>query len=135
MTEWQKVKKDIDELTDNEDYRQELWTAYLSGEKHLSFQLEIIKLKQQEIDQFRHSLHYLIANPPHSGLQQVLDSFNGIERTVLYLLIIGYNIEDISKYSDICIIRVRHIVDIIKQSNRWNKWLLKSTSMKTKDWA
>ena len=122
--EWKKIQEKINTLTDNEDYRQELWAAYLSDNKHLSLQLELIKLRNQEIEEFRHNIHYLIENPPQKEFRQLLESFDGIERTILYLLVLGYNIDDISEYKGICVVRIKQVISRIRISKRWNKWHL-----------
>jgi len=119
--ETKKIQTLIESLTDNQDYQQELWVAYLCGNLDLSVALDIIKQKHQEIEQFQIQTQALIHHIHNPIMLQILESLTGYDHMILCLLIIGYNAKDISKYCNICLVRVRQAIYAIQTNEHWKK--------------
>lgn len=110
----QQIQVLIESLTDNEDYQQELWVAYLSGE-HLSDSLSKIHQKHQNIEKFQFRLHAFLNQSTLPSMGQILDLFTYYEKSILYLLILGYNIEEISSLYSVGSAQVEQAIFIISQ--------------------
>lgn len=128
----QEAQQLINRLTDNEDYRQDLWIEFLSGHYDLSTRLERIHLRNEEIEKFQDSLHQLITHPCSSSINKILESFPLPEKSIIYWLMLGYNIDDISRYKGISQVRLHQMITVIRRNSGWNTWLLKDTSTTTK---
>ena len=121
--ELKKTQKLIKSLTNNEDYQQELWVAHLSGQHHLPTILQNIHTKQEQIERFQAQLHKLDYENNESLLGDILDNFKGMERSVLYYIILGYNVKEISVIYGTCLIKIEQAISVIRQHESWEKLL------------
>lgn len=104
----------ISALTKNEDLRQDLWVAYLSGEINSTFSDKLYQL----------SLSYDIQKQSTEKLQQIidldipqsnLDQLSDLQKSILLLTILGYSPEQIGKYNSIKqVIIEEEMVDLTK---------------------
>jgi hypothetical protein len=110
----------INQLTKNEDERQDLWIAYLTGTPSESLHkvLPTLELSQQIQDQFKPQIHQLISSPLP---QEFIDYLTETERVVVCLLMLGCSLGTISKYNGISEVRIRQIMVSLKESNAWDK--------------
>ena len=117
--EQQKASRLINNLTVNEDLRQDLWVAYLSGTPINSLRTKITELlvnyQIQALD--RISLELMQADFPPN----FFDVFDDVECHTLYLLYSGYNIGEISVTLSISRVTVLDVVSSIKEKGEWSK--------------
>ncbi len=90
------VAERINRLTSDEDLRQELWVYYLEGNPPDTFaqHLELLQKRlshQEAIDQVAYNL---MQQPFSNKLSEVLMNFTSVERSVIFMLLLGYNAED-----------------------------------------
>lgn len=113
----------ISQLTKNEDERQDLWVAYLTGTPSNSLHTILPSLAVSEAieDQFKPQIQHLISNPLP---QEFIDYLTENERVVICLLMLGCDLGTISRYNSISEVRLRQMVVSLQESNAWNKlWL------------
>jgi len=90
----------ISALTKNEDLRQDLWVAYLSGEIHSTFysKLQQLSISQDIEKRASQSLHDILdLNIP----QDVLDQLSDLQCSILFMTILGYNLEQVGRYNEV----------------------------------
>jgi hypothetical protein len=112
----------INSLTNDEDLRQDLWVAHLSGLGHSELSL---KVKQYNLINIEESCHkqdiaFLLRNPLPDDF---LSNFTDFERRILYLLAIGYNKGEVGVLLGIGQVRVEQSMWIISKNAAWdNLW-------------
>lgn len=120
----------INGLTNDDDQRQELWCYYLSGAHSsvLQKRLDNINRDNETYDRLQKAIWLTYKNPPSQELLDFLNNFSELERSIMFLLLVGLSVDEVSKYKDISIIRVQQIVAAIRNNQAWeNEWLLKDT--------
>ena len=110
----------INQITQDEDERQDLWVAYLSGLSLSSFS-DILKynnsIKHIE-ENFKHSIQVLIDNPLS---QDFISCLTKNECIIVCLLMLGCDLGIISQYNGISEARINHIMVVLKDSEAWDK--------------
>lgn len=90
----------ISVLTKNKDLQQDLWVSYLSGEIDSTFskklqQLSIVDdIEKRALTNFQKILNL---NIPQDMLSQLSD----LQCSILYMTILGYSIEQVSRYNGV----------------------------------
>ena len=115
----------INSLTDDEDLQQELWVAHLGG-AHINKLYSIvqdsqIKFRPPNLTQLE-SIQHIISNPPQESF---LSNFNDIEKSVMCLLTIGYNIDTIGALMGISEVSISCIIVDISMNKAWDIYGLK----------
>ena len=123
MKPTEKVSRLINNLTSDEDQRQELWLHYLSGNSASSFASFLDKIQREytlemELQKF---LWLVSDSPPSERFEQLLTNFSAIERSVVCLLALGLKVSEISRYKGISDIRIRQVIAIIKENECWEE--------------
>ena len=110
----------INQLTSNEDERQDLWVAFLSGvpQDLLPAQLPALRISDCIEDNFKQQIQQLLLNPPS---QAFIDYLTETECIVVCLLMIGCDLSMISKYTGIMKVRIHQIMVAIKDSKAREK--------------
>lgn len=117
------VQSQIESLTDNEDFRQDLWVAHLSGQHSLPSIFRTIQEQHQKMEDFQRRLHIYTTSEKSINIVQVLDNFDGIERQILYMIVLGYKICEIADFHGTSLVRVHQTINAIQKHNIWNKLL------------
>ena len=111
-------------LTQNEDLRQDLWVYYLSNQIYSTFsdkltQLSLISRIEKSI--LNNTQDILSLEIPQHDLDQLSD----LQRSILLLSILGYNLEHIGKYNDVKqVIIDKEMVDLV-QHPLWIRYGIK----------
>ena len=117
------IAERINRLTSDDDLRQELWVYYLEGNSPDTFvqHLKYLKSKasqQEKIDRFAHDL---IKQPFSKRLSEVLTHFTSVEQSVIFMLLLKYNADDMSNVNNMSRARTRQMIQNIKSNTNWNK--------------
>lgn len=116
------VQRQLQNLTNNEDEKQELLVKYLEGES-ISQITETYKENQknkdleQKIADFAHYLYSCSS----TRLRELLLSFEPMERQVIAMLALGCKINEISVYNSLSVVRLQQMIDYIKTSSKWEE--------------
>jgi hypothetical protein len=116
----------INSLTGDEDLRQDLWVEYLSGACFSTILDRVISSHYHptpSISQLQ-SVQHLMRNPPSHAF---LNSFNDIEKTIMCLLAIGYNVGDVSVLLGISEVSIESIIVDISLNEVWKPHGTKAT--------
>ena len=113
----------INQLTQDEDFRQDLWVTYLSGTplERLPHSLLCINI-HDSIENNKYAIQRLICNPP---TQEFIDYLTETERLVVCLLMLGYSLGTIGIYSGMSEVRINQILVALRNSKAWNKYGIK----------
>lgn len=113
----------INSLTDNEDLRQDLWVFYLSGNspEAISEHLAKISIEYEDHDNVRQNLWSILKNPPSDGLTSTLETFTDYERSIIFLMLVGCTVDQISQHKGINQVRVRQVLASIRYNSCWDK--------------
>jgi hypothetical protein len=132
-TESKKIAGLINSLTNNEDLRQDMWVAYLSG-------TPLVNLRQKILEKL---ITYHTQSKVYNAYElskidiplDLLMFFTANERHVMFLLYLGYNIGEISVTLGESRVTIISSILSIKQNTAWNKikWHLNNHSLKKKD--
>ena len=117
------VQGQIESLTDNEDFRQDLWVAHLSGQHPLPSVFQAIQKQHQKMEDFQRRLNIYTTSEQSVNITQVLDNFSGIERQILYMIVLGYKTCEIADFHGTSLVRVHQAIGAIQKHNIWNKLL------------
>ena len=60
-------------------------------------------------------------NPPSDKFYDLLEHFSEVERSVIALLALGLEVDQVSGYKAISEIRIRQVISIIKDNNCWEE--------------
>ena len=117
------VQDQIENLTDNEDFRQDLWVAHLSGQQQLPTILQSIKTQHDKTEEFQRRLHLYAAGEFNDIMSQLLDNFSSVERSIIYMLMLGYSTPDIGSHYSTSVVHIRQSILIIQKHSIWSKLL------------
>jgi hypothetical protein len=114
MSKHQQIASLINRLTLDEDLRQDLWVAYLSGTPNnsLTIVLDSISSFNHIEDNFKQQIQSLISNPPSI---QHPPHFSDLECIIVCLLILGCDLSIISRYNGISEVKVRQVVVALQE--------------------
>lgn len=120
----EKVGNLINCLTSDEDFRQELWVHYLNGNAEHTFASHLQKLNAEytEDESLRHNIWLLIKNPPSEKLTNILADFSDFEKSIICLIMLGQNIDQISAHKGINEVRIRQAIATIRYNPLWEKY-------------
>lgn len=122
-----KTSKLINSLTLNEDLRQDLWVAYLSGTPANQLPQKAIEslitsdIQSQDFAAYELSLLELP--------QELLNSLTDEEKLVMFLLYLGYNIGEVSVLLGESRVVVLELISSVKQNEAWEKFEWHSSSV------
>ncbi len=124
----------INSLTEDEDLRQDLWVAHLSG-------APISQLFNTAVDARIFNIYTKIEQPQiiqqlfSSPLpDQFLNNFSDIQRSIMCLLTIGYNIGEVCVHLGMNEVSIRRIIREISQNKAWdNLWPSNVISMNARN--
>ena len=108
-------------MTDNEDYRQDLWVHYLSGDSSASFSshLDQIKLVRTEHEVLQQKIWQFINDSSYAKILEIIVDFSEFEKSIIVLLVMGLNVESISRYKHIDEIRINQAISAIRENSVW----------------
>lgn len=132
------ILQTIENLTDDDDQRQELWLLYLTGSQPETFsnQLEKIKIQYGDNIKLQEVVWQLIQSdsPAAIEVKRIIDELTPLERSIVALLMIGVDVQRISRYKSISETRIRHIIATIRSNSNWESaWRLNEISQTKKD--
>ncbi len=113
----------INHLTTDNDERQELWVHYLENSDifALSDYLAQIRNQYSQEQLLQITVWKKLDKPSDFNLQWVFDHFTDLEQSVIQLLILGVSLQDISSIKTIGLVRLRHVISIIRQNPAWRE--------------
>lgn len=111
----------INQLTKDEDLRQELWAIHLEGTPlcELSAKLEKMKMMSDRFETIKEAIWSALNHPPSEQFHSILSKFTPIEQEVLCMLALGCEISDISEYNGISQVRLHQMIGAIRNSKEW----------------
>lgn len=114
----------INNLTQDEDMRQELWLHYLSGHSVDSFTAHLKKIKEEysEDEKLKQAVWSLIQNPLPDNLSSILESFSEYEKSIICFLMLGLDVAQISAMKGISEVRIRQTISSIGYNECWSKY-------------
>jgi DNA-binding NarL/FixJ family response regulator len=109
------IRQLINNITEDEDHRQDLWVCYLSGSEPetLSNSLEKIALNNEIYAKFVVSFQEFYKNPPSPEFLNKLSKLTPLEQSICMLIMLGLSIDQISSYRGITPVRVKQIISTI----------------------
>lgn len=113
----------INHLTTDNDEQQELWAHYLENSdiSALSDYLTHIREQYSEDQLLQITVWKKLDNPSDFNLQWIFDHFTDLEQSVIQLLILGVPLQDISSIKSIGLMRLRHVIAIIRENPAWKE--------------
>lgn len=117
------VQLHINDLTNNEDHRQELWLRHLEGEPLSSLEiiLDQIQEEKKKTELLKEALWNVMNNPPSDKFAQILEKFTPLEQKVMLMLALGCDIDQISRYNRLSEVRLCQLISNLGQSKEWEK--------------
>ena len=113
----------IENLTNDEDQRQQLWLHYVSGGSIDTFEqkLEQITREQELHEKLQLAIAEIYQRPLSPTFVDFLDNFSDFERSIMFLLLLGLSVEEVSKYKGISEVRIKQSLVAIKKHTIWEK--------------
>jgi len=111
----------INSLTKDEDLRQELWVHYLDTNSvdSLSNHLQKLSLESKEIENFKANAWYLMNKYHSQQLSDIIETFTEFEKSVVCLVMLGFDINKIAKIKGISEVRIRQTMLNIRYNPSW----------------
>ena len=118
-----RVTRLIHRLTSDEDKQQTLWLHYISGEpvENLQQKLEQITREQELFNKFQEAIVKLYSDPIPEELTNFLSNFSDFERSIMFLLLLGFTVNEVSEYKRISVVRIKQSISAIKKHTVWEK--------------
>lgn len=122
-----KIKQKIHNLTKDDDDRQELWLHYVSGNSPSTFEQKLLKIKRkrEQEEKFLCAISEFYINPPSKKTLKLLETFSEFERSIMFLLLLGFTVQEVSEYKGISYIRIKQSIASIKTHTIWKDYGLK----------
>lgn len=119
-----KLAEQINRLTQDKDEQQELWVRYLENSDitALSDYLDQIRQQYSEEQLLKITVWRQLENPSDFNLQWLFDNFTDLEQSVIQLLILGVTLQEISGIKKIAVVRLRHIISVIRENKAWEEF-------------
>lgn len=113
----------IDQLTTDNDERQELWLHYLQNSDTSAFTTYLSKIRRtfSEDQLLQVTIWKRARTAPEFGLLQLFAHFTDLEQSVMQLLALGATIEEIGTIKNTSVARIRHVVSIIRENDAWKE--------------
>ncbi len=113
----------INNLTNNEDYRQQLWVHHLSGDSSTVLKERLIKIQQKDelYDRLQEAVWTMYKNPPSHEFLTFLKSFSEFEQSIMFLLLMDLSVNEVSEYKGISLVRMRQIITAIRNNPVWEE--------------
>lgn len=113
----------INRLTTDNDERQELWVHYLESRDLSSLANHLAKIRDRWTEEqlLQITVWKQLENPSDLNLQFLFDNFTDLEQSVIRLLVLGANIQQISSIRSIGVARLRHIITVIRENECWKE--------------
>ena len=114
----------INDLTNDQDMRQDLWVYYLEDKPIESFESKLVRLKVQYSEdlELQEAIWHLVKNPPSHELTNFInDNFTDFERSIMCCLMLGLNASKISELKGISEVRIRQSIATIRYNSIWKE--------------
>lgn len=72
-------------------------------------------------DRVKRTLWDLLKNPPSDGFSELLTYFSDYERSIMFCLMVGLSISEISSYKGISEVRIRQTITAIRYNSSWEE--------------
>jgi len=97
---------------------------HINGNQPSTFaqKLTSIRHEHDKQERFMHALSGFFIDPPSSKLIKLLDSFSDFERSIMFLLLLGFSVNDVSEYKGISCIRIKQSIASIKKHTVWKEY-------------
>lgn len=114
----------INNLTNDEDLRQDLWVCYLNGMSTQSFsaKIESLHLQYTQEIEFQKQIWNLIKNPPSDTFSSILDEhFTDFERHIIFCLVLGMSSSEIAQLRGISQVRIEQMIATVRYNSVWEQ--------------
>lgn len=113
----------INKLTNDEDHRQQLWLYYVSGGSTDNFEskLDQITREQKLHSKFCEAVAQIYSDPIPEKLVLFVSNFSDFERSIIFLLMLGFTVTEVSEYKGISEVRIKQSIVAIKKHTIWEK--------------
>ena len=118
------VNNIINFLSNDEDVRQDLWVSYLSGSPKESLETCLVNIKTEHEQHvaFQNALWNFIKNPPSEKLSNIIqNNFTEYERSIIFLLMLGFSSTQISNIKGISEVRIEQSLATIRYNSVWEE--------------
>ena len=118
------IKNRIEVLTSDEDLQNDLWVKVLEAQNPAILDAPIDALiKAQQCEHIRESLLGSLKDYPSDKLLEHLQSFSELERSVMFMLMLGFSNLQISQYKTISLVRLNQLISTIAIHPAWEIYL------------
>ena len=121
------VSAKVAKTTSDSDYSQALWLHYLEGNPVDSFQqhLEFLKREASKYEVVKQKLEQLSSHPPSPVIIEFISNFSEYEQSIMYMLMLGLTLQQITEYKAVSMVRLQHIISTIGSSKNWENYGVK----------
>lgn len=118
------VQLKIEKLTDDEDKRQELWLHYVSGNCVNSLTEKLAKVEHENMlqEKFRNAVADMYRKPPTETTVKFLGNFTDFERSIIFLLLLGFSVHEVAEYKGISYTRIKQSIVAISKHSAWEEY-------------
>ena len=117
----EKISQLINSLTVNEDIRQDLWIAYLSGTPANKLSSKILQILISYDIEERSVKTFTLS----SAQESFFNAFSDLESRVMYLLSLGYNVGEISVALGRSRVAILQAVSSMRKNIAWDLYGIK----------
>lgn len=115
MKDLEQIAQQINGLTSDEDFRQELWVYYLEGNQPESFIKHLIQLQHTflEGNSINRAANDLVSRTISEELLEAINRMNQFNKSVALLMLLGYAATDISVIKQLSLVRTKQVMKTI----------------------
>lgn len=118
MDSEKKIYQLIQDITNDEDHRQELYLYYLSTNSEESIDIRLSQIEK------RHNIEDKIQIDDKTlmniaNMDYIVDNFSDIENMVLCMIMLGMSVDDMALYMSVNINKINSIILSIKNNDIW----------------
>lgn len=116
------IKTKIEAITSDEDQRNDLWVAVLENKSDslLDDPQEILNRSSYACAQ--EDLFLFLKEQPSVKLTECLERFSAVEKTIMFMIMLGFSSNQISEYKIISQVRLEQMIRTIAAHPIWEKY-------------
>lgn len=115
------IGKIIEDLTKDEDTKQELWLQYMICNQ-IDISSHHLNIDDDQDPVLRQAMWRLIKQPPSENLMNVLENLSNFERKIAFMLMLGISTKKIAIYIGASEVRIKQAISTIRYNKSWIRY-------------
>ena len=120
------IIRELDQITQDDDVRQDVWVKILeTGNTNPQDHLSLVIEEQKFREDLEERVKALIGQVPASEIENILEPFSPNQQSIIIMIMLGYSLELIARYKNMCTLRLAQTLKFISKHKVWGEYFEK----------